>query len=57
MGESDYLDDNLMQKPFSGKEIYIFFFYSIVERKNPGLYCTIFDSIVSPTRMKALAMV
>jgi hypothetical protein len=57
MGESDYLDDNLMQKPFSGKEKYIFFFYSIVERKNPRLYCTIFDSIVSPTRMKALAMV
>ena len=29
MGESDYLDDNLMQKPFLGKEKYIFFLYSI----------------------------
>jgi hypothetical protein len=41
MGESDYLDDNLMQKPFSGKEKYIFFFYSILERKNSRFYCTI----------------
>ncbi len=32
---SDYLHDNLMQKPFQGKKIYIFFFYSFLERKNP----------------------
>jgi hypothetical protein len=38
---SDYLDDNLMQKPFSGKEKYIFFFYSFLERKNPRFYDTI----------------
>jgi hypothetical protein len=34
MGESDYLDDNLMQKHFSGQGKYIFFFYSEIERKN-----------------------
>jgi hypothetical protein len=33
MGESDYLDDNLMQKPFQGKEKYIFFFYSFFRKK------------------------
>jgi hypothetical protein len=29
MGESDYLYDKLIQKPFSGKEIYIYFLYSL----------------------------
>ncbi len=33
---SDYLDDNLMQKHFSGKKKYIFLFYSEIERKNSG---------------------
>jgi hypothetical protein len=47
MGESDYLDDNLMQKPFSGKENYIFFFFSFLERKNPRFM----------TRLQSLATV
>jgi heme oxygenase len=38
---SDYLDDNVMQKHFSGKEKYIYFFYSFLERKNPRFYDTI----------------
>jgi hypothetical protein len=54
MGESDYLDDNLMQKPFSGKEKHIFFFYSFLERKNPRFYDMISIEKFSPPECNRL---
>jgi hypothetical protein len=43
MGESDYLDDNLMQKPFSGKEKYIFFLLFYFRKKESKILLHDFD--------------